>query len=67
MGFPTPFIAHHLRNPYDEELAYLLGGESLDVEVVDFPHQGKRMLRRGEEIEIYDVSNAQPFGLLNET
>ncbi|BAZ24277.1 cupin domain-containing protein [Kalymmatonema gypsitolerans NIES-4073] len=24
MGFPTPSVAHHLRNPYDEELVYLV-------------------------------------------
>jgi uncharacterized cupin superfamily protein len=66
MGFPTPFVAHHLRNPYGEELIYLVGGENVDVEIVDFPHQGKRMLRRGEVIEIYDASNAKPFGPLQE-
>ena len=47
MGFPTPSVAHHLRNPYDEELVYLVGGENLDVELSDFPRLGKRMLRRG--------------------
>ena len=62
MGFPTPSVAHHLRNPYDEELVYLVGGENLDVEVSDFPHLGKRMLRRGQDVEIYDTSDAQSFG-----
>jgi len=62
MGFPTPSVAHHLRNPYDEELIYLMGGENLDVEIADFPYLGKRMLRRGQDVEIYDVSNAQSFG-----
>ncbi len=36
VGFPTPSVAHHLRNPYDENLVYLVGGESLDVEIADF-------------------------------
>ena len=27
MGFPTPSEAHHLRNPHDEDLVYLVGGE----------------------------------------
>ena len=31
MGFPTPSVAHHLTNPFDEDLTYLMGGESLDV------------------------------------
>ncbi len=62
MGFPTPSVAHHLRNPYDEELVYLVGGENLDVEISDFPRLGKRMLRRGQDVEIYDTSDAQSFG-----
>ena len=62
MGFPTPSVAHHLRNPYDEELVYLVGGENLDVEVSDFPRLGKRMLRSGQDVEIYDTSDAQSFG-----
>jgi uncharacterized cupin superfamily protein len=62
MGFPTPSVAHHLRNPYDEDLVYLVGGENLDVEISDFPRLGKRMLRRGQDVEIYDTSDAQSFG-----
>lgn len=67
MGFPTPSVAHHLRNPYDKELVYLMGGENLDVEIADFPHLGKRMLRCGGNVEIYDVSNARSFGPLDNT
>ncbi len=48
MGFPTPGVAHHLRNPYDGDLVYLLGGESHEVEVADFPRLGNRLLRLGE-------------------
>ena len=62
MGFPTPSVAHHLRNPYDEDLVYLVGGENLDVEISDFPRLGKRVLRRGQDVEIYDTSDAQSFG-----
>ncbi|MGD2182955.1 cupin domain-containing protein [Lusitaniella coriacea LEGE 07167] len=61
MGFPTPSVAHHLRNPYDEHLVYLMGGENLNVEIADFPRLGKRMLRLGEEVEIYDMSEAKSF------
>ncbi len=62
MGFPTPSVGHHLSNPYDEDLVYLVGGENLEVEVSDFPRLGKRMLRRGQDVEIYDTSDAQSFG-----
>ena len=55
-------MAHHLRNPYDEDLVYLVGGENLDVEISDFSRLGKRVLRRGQDVEIYDTSDAQSFG-----
>lgn len=65
IGFPTPSVAHHLRNTGDEDLVYLMGGENLDVEIADFPKLGKRMLRRGSTIEIYESSDAKPFGTLD--
>lgn len=55
MGFPTPSVAHHLRNDGSEELVYLMGGESRDVEVADFPRLGKRLVRRGKKFEIIDI------------
>ena len=64
MGFPTPSVAHHLRNPYEEDLLYLVGGENLDVEIADFPRLGKRMLRWGQDVEIYETSDAKSFGPL---
>lgn len=66
MGFPTPSVAHHLRNPFAEELVYLMGGESLDFEVADFPRLGKRMVRRGQAVEVYNISDGRPFGPLED-
>lgn len=66
MAFPTPGVAHHLRNPFDTELVYLTGGENRDVDIVDFPDLGKRMLRRGKELQIHDLDNAQDFGPLEQ-
>jgi len=65
LGFAAPQVAHHLRNPYDEDLVYLMGGEALDVDIADFPRLGKRMVRRGQEVEIYDVTDAKGFGPLD--
>jgi uncharacterized cupin superfamily protein len=62
MAFPTPSVAHHLRNPFEQELVYLMGGENLDFEVADFPRLSKRMLRRGTTIEIYNLSDGKAFG-----
>jgi uncharacterized cupin superfamily protein len=62
MGFPTPSVAHLLRNTGTEDLVYLTGGENRDFEVADFPRLGKRMLRMGNHVDIYDATDAQPFG-----
>src|SRR5260370_352603 len=37
MGFPAPGIAHLLRNPFDEALVYLMGGEAVPLDVLDYP------------------------------
>jgi len=66
MGFPTPGIAHHLMNPFDQELVYLMGGERRTIEIADFPDLGKRMIRRGNEIDIFDVADARGFAPVDE-
>jgi uncharacterized cupin superfamily protein len=55
MGFPTPSIAHHLKNTGNEDLVYLMGGENLDVEIAEFPRLGKRMIRYPDKIEISHI------------
>lgn len=65
MGFPTPSVAHHLKNTGNEDLVYLMGGENVDIEIADFPHLGKRMFRREDSIEIYDIGDGKPFGSLD--
>jgi uncharacterized cupin superfamily protein len=65
MGFPTG-IAHHLRNPYEEDLVYLVGGENVDIEVANFPRLGRRIIRKGEEVQVYRTSDATDFGELTE-
>jgi uncharacterized cupin superfamily protein len=54
MAFPTPSVGHHLRNPFDEDLVYLTGGENRSVEIADFPRIGKRMYRTERAIDIVD-------------
>jgi uncharacterized cupin superfamily protein len=63
MAFPTPSVAHHLRNPFEAELVYLMGGENLDCDVADFPRLGKRMLKLGGEVVIYELDAGKPFGV----
>ncbi len=66
MAFPTPGVAHHLRNPFEEELVYLMGGENRDIDVADFPDLGKRMFRHPKGVEIYDLNAGKTFGPLEE-
>lgn len=61
MGFATPSIAHHLKNPFEQELIYIMGGEKREYEVVDFPHLQKRMFRSGMKIQIAENDNLKPF------
>jgi len=62
IGFPAPSVAHLLRNPGPDDLVYLVGGENREVEVADFPGLGKRTVRTGQQLEVYDVDDAQAFG-----
>jgi uncharacterized cupin superfamily protein len=62
IGFPAPSVAHLMRNPGPSDLVYLSGGESREFDVADFPKLGKRMVRVGKQVDVYDVDDAQPFG-----
>lgn len=62
MGFPTPSVAHHLRNPFGEDLVYLMGGGNLDHEIADFPKLGKRMVRHANGTDIYNLADGKPYG-----
>lgn len=61
LAFPTPSVAHHLRNTGPADLVYLMGGENLACDVVDFPRLGKRMLRIDDEVTIYDLAAGRDF------
>ena len=61
LAFPTPSVAHHLTNPFEAPLVYLTGGENREFEVVEFPLLGRRMVRRGQDRDIYRSEDAQPF------
>jgi uncharacterized cupin superfamily protein len=54
MAFPTPSVAHHLTNPYDEDLVYLMGGEHSGLDLGHFPRHGKRILFSEREILCID-------------
>ena len=60
MGFPTPSVAHHLRNAGADDLIYLMGGENREYEVADFPKLGKKMIRHATGMDVFDVKDRQP-------
>jgi uncharacterized cupin superfamily protein len=64
IGFPAPSVAHLMRNPGPEDLVYLSGGENREFDVADFPKLGKRMVRDGQKVDIYDIADARPMGPL---
>jgi uncharacterized cupin superfamily protein len=61
MGFPTLSVAHHLSNPYDEDLVYLMGGERSRVEIGSFPRAGKRIIFAGSGIWQVDEQHLEPL------
>ena len=45
MGFAAPQgPAHHISNPFEEELVYLMGGESSGFDIGHFPRLGRRIV-----------------------
>ena len=62
MAFPAPSMPHHLKNPFDQDLVYLMGGENREFDIAEFPRLGKRMVKSGGNFDVYDMSNAKPFG-----
>ena len=66
LAFP-PGIAHHLRNTFEQDVVYLMGGEHRDFDVADFPGLGKRMIRHPKGAEVHDLANAAAFGPLSDT
>ena len=64
IGYPAPSVAHLMRNPGPEDLVYLSGGENREFEVAEFPKLGKRMVRTGKHVDVYDIADAQPMGPL---
>ena len=58
--------SHLLRNPFAEDLVYLMGGEAVPLDVLDYPTLGKRFLLHyaGGPPDFYELGEpSKPFGL----
>jgi uncharacterized cupin superfamily protein len=61
MGFTAPGPAHHLINPNDVDLVYLMGGERSGKDVANFPTLGRRLRVTNDCMSGFD--NIQERGL----
>ncbi|MGQ0834538.1 MAG: cupin domain-containing protein [Gammaproteobacteria bacterium] len=66
MAFPTPSVAHLMKNPGPGDLVYLMGGETREFEISEFPRLRKRMVRSNGEVQIYDFDDAKAFAPLGD-
>jgi uncharacterized cupin superfamily protein len=61
VAFPTPSQPHQLRNPFDDDVVYLSGGERAPFDVCDFPRHGKRVVQIGERATVYELDSGAPL------
>ncbi len=62
MLFTAPSPGHHLRNPFEADLVYLMGGENREFEIGEFPRLGKRAIfQKSGTAYIVDVESTVPF------
>lgn len=45
MAFTANSLPHSLRNPFDADLTYLMGGNRSDIDICDYPRINRRMYR----------------------
>lgn len=65
MGFATPSVPHVLRNTFDEECVYLMGGEDKPIDVVSYPELDKRylLMQTDKGTEFYELGEPiKPLG-----
>ena len=63
MGFAPGGTPHHLTNPYDEDLVYLMGGERSGLDVGHFPKLGRRIVFGPSGISAVDEKDVQTMTL----
>jgi uncharacterized cupin superfamily protein len=61
MGFTAPSVGHNLRNPFDQDLVYLMGGEHRDMEIGEFPRHRKRLIRSRDQFHLADDNDLKVF------
>jgi len=57
VGFPANTAAHALKNTGTETLVYLIMGQRLEQDVVDYPAKNKRLYRNNGKWDLVDMEN----------
>ena len=61
MGFTAPGVAHHLTNPYEVDLVYLMGGERSGFDIGHFPKLRRHIIFGPSGIYGVDDGALQPM------
>jgi uncharacterized cupin superfamily protein len=61
VAFPAPQEPHHTKNPFGEDLVYLMGGANKPHDVVDFPGKGRRLIKTSGRVEVVPLSAITPM------
>lgn len=62
MAFPKHSPPHHMHNPGDVDLVYLMGGTRPAIDVVNYPRLGRRQYRLHGKREFIDVTDLKYVG-----
>ncbi len=60
MAFTRQSLPHAMRNPFEEDLVYLMGGNRSAIDVCDYPRINRRMYRVDGQKEYVDLENLHP-------
>lgn len=62
MGFTAPSLPHGMRNPFEEDLVYLMGGDRSNFDICDYPRLRKRLFRVNGDRKLVEWDELKPFG-----
>lgn len=60
MVFPKHSPAHMMRNPYEEELVFLVAGTRAPIDVCNYPRKGLRQYRLHGKREVVEADRVTP-------
>ena len=61
LGFSAPSLPHAMKNPFDEDLVYLMGGERRNFDMCDYPRLKKRLFRVAGKRQLVNWTDLHEF------